>query len=53
LSAKSNADLAQGWGRVVDALVESDTRFGDLYSRYLSRDMGVDMADLVDESEVS
>jgi hypothetical protein len=53
LAAKSNADLAQGWGRVVDALVEADTRFGDLYSRYLSRDMGVDLEDLVDESEVS
>jgi hypothetical protein len=53
LKAKSNADLAQGWGRAVDALVESDTRFGDLYHRYLSRDLGVDLADLVDESEVA
>lgn len=42
LSAQSNADLAQAWGRIVDSLVESDTRFGDLYHRYLSRDMGVD-----------
>jgi hypothetical protein len=53
LEAKSNRDLAQGWGRAVDALVESDTRFGDLYHRYLSRDLGVDLADLVDESEVA
>lgn len=53
LGAKSNADLARGWGNAVDALVESDTRFGDLYSRYLSRDMGVDLEDLVDESEVA
>jgi hypothetical protein len=46
LGAKSNADLAAGWARVVDGLVESDTRFGDLYHRYLSRDMGVDVNDL-------
>ncbi|MET9385311.1 hypothetical protein ABZY09_30625 [Streptomyces sp. NPDC002928] len=43
LAAKKNADLKQAWNRIVDALVESDTRFGDLYSRYLSRDMGVDL----------
>ncbi|MGW2169136.1 hypothetical protein ACWC1C_01235 [Streptomyces sp. NPDC001705] len=43
LKAKSNADLAIVWGRIVDALVESDTRFGDLYHRYLSRDLGVDL----------
>lgn len=43
LAAKSNADLASAWGRVVDTLVESDTRFGDLYHRYLSRDLGVDV----------
>lgn len=43
LKAKSNSDLAVVWGRIVDALVESDTRFGDLYHRYLSRDLGVDL----------
>lgn len=55
LGAKANADLASGWGRVVDALVESDTRFGDLYARYLSRDLGIEaleLADQVDEEEV-
>lgn len=55
LSAKANSDLAMGWGRVVDALVESDTRFGDLFHRYLSRDLGIEaleLADLVDEEEV-
>lgn len=41
LKAKANADLASVWNRVVDSLVESDTSFGDLYHRYLSRDMGV------------
>jgi hypothetical protein len=45
LTAKANADLATSWGHVVDALVESDTRFGDLYHRYLSRDMGVDLSE--------
>jgi hypothetical protein len=49
LKAKSNTDLAAAWGRIVDALVESDTRFGDLYHRYLSRDMGVDLN--LDEEE--
>jgi hypothetical protein len=49
LKAKSNSDLAIVWGRIVDALVESDTRFGDLYHRYLSRDLGVDLE--LDEEE--
>lgn len=49
LKAKSNSDLAIVWGRIVDALVESDTRFGDLYHRYLSRDLGVDLG--LDEEE--
>lgn len=43
LSAKSNSDLALAWRRIVDGLVESNTSFGDLYFRYLSRDMGVDL----------
>jgi hypothetical protein len=42
LTAKTNADLAKVWGQVVDGLIEKDTRFGDLYHRYLSRDLGVD-----------
>lgn len=47
LTAKSNADLASAWRRVVDGLVESDTRFGDLYHRYLSRDLGMDVEEEV------
>ncbi|MEU6339898.1 hypothetical protein ABZ883_02970 [Streptomyces sp. NPDC046977] len=43
LGAKANTDLARVWGQVVDGLVERDTRFGDLYHRYLSRDLGVDV----------
>jgi hypothetical protein len=46
LGAKSNADLAAGWARVVDGLVEADTRFGDLFHRYLARDLGVDVTDM-------
>lgn len=42
LAAKANADLLGGWQRFVDSLIESDTRFGDLHSRYLSRDMNYD-----------
>lgn len=43
LSAKANADMAAVWAQFVDGLIESDTRFGDLYYRYLSRDLGVDV----------
>jgi len=40
ITAQSNADLLAGWQSIVDGLIESDTRFGDLHSRYLSRDLG-------------
>jgi hypothetical protein len=43
LTAKSNVDLATAWGRIVDGLVEADTRFGDLFHRYLSRDLGMNV----------
>jgi hypothetical protein len=42
ITAKSNADVLTAWQKFVDGLVESDTRFGDLHSRYLSRDLGYD-----------
>jgi hypothetical protein len=45
LSAKANSDLSLRWGRFVDGLVESDTNFGDLYHRYLSRDLGVEVVE--------
>ena len=35
----------------MDHLREKDTRFGDLHSRYLSRDLGVDVDELVDQLE--
>lgn len=51
LKAQANSDLATGWGRFVDGLIERDTRFGDLYHRYLSRDLGVDVEDMDDDTE--
>lgn len=42
ITAQSNADLLAGWQHIVDSLVESNTNFGDLHSRYLSRDLGYD-----------
>lgn len=43
LGAKTNADLRFTWARFVDHLREQDTSFGDLHSRYLARDLGVDL----------
>jgi hypothetical protein len=43
LSAQANEDLQQTWIKRVMTLVEADTSFGDLYHRYLSRDMGTDV----------
>lgn len=56
LSAKANSDLSSRWAWFVDGLIERDTRFGDLYHRYLSRDLGVDVEDLAEgeqEEEVT
>lgn len=48
ITAQSNADLLTGWQHIVDGLVESNTNFGDLHSRYLSRDLGYN-----DDTEVA
>jgi hypothetical protein len=42
LAAAANEGLRKQWITFVDSLIEADTKFGDLYHRYLSRDMGVD-----------
>jgi len=42
LSANENEDLRYQWVHFVDHLIEESPSFGDLYHRYLSRDMGVD-----------
>lgn len=51
LKAAGNRDLAANWSRFVDNLSEQDTRFGDLHSRYLSRDLGVDTDEMTAELE--
>lgn len=50
LTAKANADLALSWHSFVDGLIESDTRFGDLHSRYLARDLGYDADQETDDA---
>lgn len=50
LTAKSNADLLAAWQRYVDGLIESNTDFGDLHSRYLARDLGADTGTQQDQS---
>lgn len=42
INAESNADIKQQWNALVIKLIEADTKFADLHSRYLSRDMGFD-----------
>lgn len=42
LNASTNEDLRKQWAYFVDRLIEQSPSFGDLYHRYLSRDMGVD-----------
>ena len=42
LAAKENEDIRTQWAYFVDGLIEKSPSFGDLYHRYLSRDMGVD-----------
>ena len=43
LNAKTNEGLKNQWLNTVTGLVEADTSFGDLYHRFLSRDMGTDV----------
>lgn len=50
LTAKSNADLAGVWQQFVDHLVESDTSFGDLHARYLSRDLNYDNSQALEDA---
>lgn len=52
LGAQANSDLARAWAVFVDHLIEQDTRFGDLHSRYLARDMGLDVAEMIEEETV-
>lgn len=49
INAQSNADIKGQWNSLVLQLIEADTKFSDLHSRYLSRDMGFDQ-DTVEQS---
>ncbi len=40
IKAKSNEDLRIMFSQFADSLIEGDTRFGELHTRYLQRDMG-------------
>ena len=51
LGAKTNADLRFTWLQFVDHLREQDTSFGDLHSRYLARDLGIDLDEIEAELE--
>jgi hypothetical protein len=42
INAAENADIKQQWDSMVLELIQQDTKFGDLFNRYLSRDMGYD-----------
>lgn len=52
INAESNADIKQQWNALVIKLIEQDTKFGDLHSRYLSRDMGFDRETVVQEQSL-
>ncbi len=40
INAKKNRDLRRTFNQFTDSLIEGDTRFGELHTRYLQRDMG-------------
>lgn len=42
INAKSNSDLKMAWNGMVVQMVEKSIGFGNLFHRYLSRDMGFD-----------
>lgn len=45
LNSVNNRDLLNTWTGAVQGFVEGDVNFGNLYHRYLSRDMGLDTAE--------
>ena len=42
INAQENADIKGQWNSMVVAMIQQSTTFGDLFTRYLSRDMGFD-----------
>lgn len=51
INAQENADIKGQWNALVIKLIESDTKFGDLHTRYLSRDMGFDQETVVNQAQ--
>lgn len=51
INAASNSDIKGQWDSMVLELIQSDTKFGDLFNRYLSRDMGYDKQTVQVESD--
>lgn len=43
ITAQQNYDLKNSWDQTVMALIEADTKFGWLHSRYFATDMGFNM----------
>lgn len=52
-NAQSNADLKDSWNRLVIQLIEADTKFSSLHSRWFATDMGFSKRTLVEEGELS
>ena len=42
INAQENADIKGQWNSMVVSMIQQSTTFGDLFTRYLSRDMGFD-----------
>lgn len=42
INAQENADIKGQWNSMVVSMIQHDTKFGDIFTRYLSRDMGFD-----------
>lgn len=51
ITAASNADIKGQWDSMVNSLIQNDTKFGDLFNRYLSRDMGYDKETVQQEAQ--
>jgi hypothetical protein len=49
INAQSNADIKSQWNAMVVDLIQRNTMFGNLFHRYLSRDMGFDQATVTNQ----
>lgn len=51
INAKENIDIKTAWDSMVTAMVEKSIGFGNLFHRYLSRDMGYDQATVTEQQQ--